>query len=117
TAATADDGVDGARRFRPRIVVVDLALPQQPGAEFGDGADLIAQIQVGALIGEIYCFMATGYDPEEVRDRLALLQLTPEIWQKPLDGARFLQRIDEVLGESAGAPGMGEKSRKPPSKR
>ncbi len=49
---------------------VDLALPQRPGAELGDGADLVAQLQTGALIREIYCFMVTGYDPAEVRERL-----------------------------------------------
>ncbi len=100
TAATADDALDAARRFRPRIVIVDLALPQQPGAELGDGADLVAQLQTGALIREIFCFMVTGYDPTEVRERLVNLQVTPEIWQKPLDGERFLARLDEVLHSS-----------------
>ena len=63
TAATADDALDAARRFRPQVVIVDLALPQRPGAELGDGADLVAQLQTGALIREIYCFMVTGYEP------------------------------------------------------
>ena len=97
TAATADDAVDAARRFRPQMVIVDLALPQRPGAELGDGADLVAQLQTGTLIREIYCFMVTGYEPADVRERLALLQVTPEIWQKPLDGEKFLKRLDEVL--------------------
>jgi signal transduction histidine kinase len=97
TAATGDDGMDAARRFRPHIVTVDLALPQGPGAELGDGADLIAHLQTGALIGEIYCFMVTGYEPADVRERLSLLQITPEIWQKPLEGQRFLARLDELL--------------------
>ncbi len=96
-AATADDALDAARRFRPQVVIVDLALPQRPGAELGDGADLVAQLQTGALIREIFCFMVTGYDPTEVRERLAHLQVTPEIWQKPLEGERFLARLDEVL--------------------
>jgi signal transduction histidine kinase len=105
TAATADDALDAARRFRPQVVIVDLALPQRPGAELGDGADLIAQLQTGALIREIYCFMITGYDPADVRERLSLLQVTPEIWQKPLDGDRFLTRLEEVLhGSKPGAP-------------
>ena len=97
TSATADDALDAARRFRPRVVMVDLALPQRPGAELADGADLVAQLQTGALIREIHCFMVTGYEPAEVRDRLSLLQITPEIWQKPLDGERFLARLEEVL--------------------
>ena len=97
TAATADDAVDAARRFRPRVVIVDLALPDAPGAELGDGADLVAQLQTGTLIREIYCFMVTGYEPADVRERLALLQVTPEIWQKPLDGEKFLKRLDEIL--------------------
>jgi signal transduction histidine kinase len=104
TAATADDALDGARRFRPQVVVVDLALPQRPGAELGDGADLVAQLQSGALTGETYCFMVTGYEPTEVRERLALLQITPEIWQKPLDGEKFLARLDGVLSGSNLAP-------------
>ena len=117
TAATADDALDAARRFRPQIVIVDLALPQRPGAELGDGADLVAHLQTGALIREIYCFMVTGYETSEVRERLAHLQITPEIWLKPLEGERFLQRLDEVLNEpkrstpvDASAP--GEENRK-----
>jgi signal transduction histidine kinase/ActR/RegA family two-component response regulator len=100
TAAAADDALDASCRFRPQIVVVDLALPQRPGAELGDGADLVAQLQTGALVREVYCFMVTGYEPAEVRERLVLLQVTPEIWQKPLDGDKFLKRLDEVLHES-----------------
>ena len=87
-AATADDALDGARRFHPRIVIVDLALPQRSGAELADGADLVAHLQTGALIREIYCFMVTGYEPVDARERLALLQVSPEIWQKPLDGEK-----------------------------
>jgi signal transduction histidine kinase/CheY-like chemotaxis protein len=97
TAATADDGFDAARRFRPQVVVVDLALPQRPGAELGDGADLVVQLQSGTLIRETYCFIVTGYEAADVRERLSLLQVTPEIWQKPLDGEKFLSRLDEVL--------------------
>jgi signal transduction histidine kinase/ActR/RegA family two-component response regulator len=97
TAATADDALDAACRFRPQVVIVDLALPQRPGAELGDGADLVAQLQTGTLIREIYCFMVTGYEPADVRERLSLLQVTPEIWQKPLDGDKFLKRLDDVL--------------------
>ena len=102
TTATADDGLDAARRFHPQIVIVDLALPQQPGAECGDGADLVAQLQTGALMREIHCFMVTGYDPADVHERLSLLQITPEIWQKPLEGDRFVARLKEVV------PGLGE---------
>jgi signal transduction histidine kinase/CheY-like chemotaxis protein len=99
-AATADDGVDATRRFRPQFLVVDLALPQRPGAELGDGRDVIAQVQTGALTRELYCFVVTGYDPGEVQERLALLQVTPEIWQKPIDGERFIERLEEVRSRS-----------------
>jgi signal transduction histidine kinase/CheY-like chemotaxis protein len=114
TAATADDALDGARRFHPQVVVVDLALPQRPGAELRDGADLVAQLQTGALIREIYCFMVTGYEPADVHERLALLQITPEIWQKPLDGDKFLKRLAEVLGDTK--PVGADESSSPVSK-
>jgi signal transduction histidine kinase len=100
TAATADDALDGARRFHPRVVIVDLALPQRPGAELGDGADLVAHLQLGSLLREIYYFVVTGYEPADVRDRLALLRITPEIWQKPLDAGQFLPRLEAVLAGS-----------------
>jgi len=96
-AATADDAVDAARRFRPQFLVVDLALPQRPGANLGDGADVIAHLQTGTLIGEHYCFMATGYDPAHVRERLGPLQITPEILQKPIDGENLLERLEQAL--------------------
>ncbi len=110
--ATADDALDAARRFRPQVLMVDLALPQRPGAELGDGADLVAQLQTGALVREIYCFMVTGYEPSEVRERLALLQITPEIWQKPVDGDRLLERIGQVLRRTGKEQelGVGERS-------
>ncbi len=96
SAATADDAVDAARRFHPRIVTVDLALPAPSGADLGDGADVVAQLQMGALVRDIYCFMITGYEPAEVRERLALLQITPEILQKPIDGEKFLARLQRI---------------------
>jgi hypothetical protein len=46
--------------------------------------------------------MVTGYDPADVHERLSLLQITPEIWQKPLEGDRFVARLKEVV------PGLGE---------
>jgi CheY-like chemotaxis protein/anti-sigma regulatory factor (Ser/Thr protein kinase) len=116
TAATADDALDAARRFRPQIVVVDLALPQRPGAELGDGADLVARLQTGALIREIHCFMVTGYDPSEARERFSLLQITPEIWQKPLEGDRFLARLQEILG-APGEAGLAPLNAPPGEKR
>jgi signal transduction histidine kinase len=105
-AATADDGLDAARRFRPQILMVDMALPQRPGAELGDGADLVAQLQTGALVREVYCFMLTGYEPDDVRERLALLQITPEIWRKPVDGEKLLSRLAEVLQRSSRDSGL-----------
>jgi len=77
---------------------VDLALPQSPGAQLRDGADLLAHLQTDALLHEIHCFMITGYDPEEVRERVSLLQVTPEIWQKPVEGAEILARLEAILG-------------------
>jgi signal transduction histidine kinase/ActR/RegA family two-component response regulator len=100
-AATADDALDASRRFRPQLLIIDLALPQHPGAELADGADVIVQLQTGALIREIYCLMVTGYEPTEVEERLAMLQVTPEIWQKPLDGEKFLARLNEILHRTA----------------
>ena len=115
TAATADDGLDAARRFRPQVVIVDLALPQRPGAELGDGADLVAQLQTGALVREIHCFMVTGYDPADVRERLSLLQITPEIWVKPLEGERFLARMEESLRPSKRSAESGSSVQEPHS--
>jgi signal transduction histidine kinase/ActR/RegA family two-component response regulator len=106
-AATADDALDAAQRFRPQILVVDLALPQRPGAELSDGADVIAHLQKSALTRELHCFMVTGYDPVEVRERLSMLQVTPEILQKPVDGEHFVSRLRAVLERSALAPRAG----------
>ncbi len=98
SAATADDAIDASRRFRPQIIVVDMAMPQRAGAEFDDGADVIAQLQAGALAREVHCFLMTGYDPDDVQERLALLQVSPEIWRKPIDGSKFLERLEQLRG-------------------
>lgn len=105
-AATADDAVDASRRFRPQFVTVDMALPQRPGAEFGDGADLVSQLQTGALTRELYCFVVTGYDPAEAQERLAALHVTPEIWQKPIDGEKFVERLDQVRRQTGVSPSL-----------
>jgi len=113
SAATADDALDAARRFRPHLLVVDLALPQRPGAELRDGGDLIAHLQDGALARETYCFLVTGYDPSEVSARLSPLHVTPEIWQKPVDGEKLLARLEEVLRGIKGVPVAGSGTHRP----
>jgi signal transduction histidine kinase len=102
SAATADDAMDAAQRFRPQILVVDMALPQRAGAELGDGADLIAHLQSRALTREMHCLIVTGYDPVDVRARLRFLQISPEIIQKPIDGAAFVQRLDGIFRRAGG---------------
>jgi CheY-like chemotaxis protein len=107
SAATADDALDAARRFRPLVVVADMAMPQRPGAEFGDGADLVAQLHSGPLARELYCFLVTGYDPAELQERLASLAVKPEVWRKPIEGNQFLERLGQLLRgsrEAAAAP-------------
>ena len=104
SAATADDAMDAAHRFRPQVLVVDMALPQRAGAELGDGADLVAHLQSRALTREMHCLIVTGYDPAEVRARLRFLQISPEIIQKPIDGAAFVQRLDEMFRRVGGEP-------------
>jgi signal transduction histidine kinase/FixJ family two-component response regulator len=109
-AATADDALDAANRFHPKILIVDLALPQRPGSELADGADVVAHLQTDALIHQIHCLMVTGYEPADVRERMALLRITPEIWQKPVEGEKFLARLAEILrhpaSSSSGARSM-----------
>jgi len=105
-AATADDALDASRRFRPQFVTVDMALPQRPGAELGDGADLVLQLQTGALTRELHCFVVTGYDPAEVQERLAALPVAPEIWQKPVDGNKFVERLDQIRRQAGVAPSL-----------
>jgi signal transduction histidine kinase len=102
-AATADDALDAARRFHPLFLIVDMALPQRPGAELGDGADLIARLQTGALTRELHCLVVTGYDPAEVHERLVPLQITPEVWQKPIDGLRFVERLEQLCPPAGAA--------------
>jgi CheY-like chemotaxis protein len=96
TAATADDAIDASRRFHPQLVITDMALPQRPGAEFNSGADVIAELQSGTLAREVHCLLVTGYDPADLRDRLASLQTPPEIWRKPVDGAKVLDRLAQL---------------------
>ncbi|MFB3923028.1 MAG: protoglobin domain-containing protein [Terriglobia bacterium] len=103
-AATADDALDASRRFHPLFVVVDMALPQRPGAVLGDGADLVMNLQSGTLSQELYCLMVTGYDPGEAQERLTVLHATAEIWQKPIDGERFVARLDQLRRQSSEAP-------------
>lgn len=99
-AATADDAVDASRRFRPQLVIVDMALPQRPGAVLGDGADLVMQLQSGELTHELHCLMVTGYDPADVQERLSALHASAEIWQKPIDGEKFVARLDQIRREA-----------------
>ena len=71
--------------------------PSGPGRNWETAQIWWPNCKRAPLIREIYCFMVTGYEPADVRERLSLLQVTPEIWQKPLDGDKFLARLDDVL--------------------
>ena len=82
-------GIDMALRVRPQIVLLDLQLPDIPGAE------VLARLRgQPTLAGAVFVALSANAMPDDVQTALALG--FDAYWTKPLDVARFMRDIGQL---------------------
>jgi DNA-binding response OmpR family regulator len=91
----AEDGVGGiaeARKHMPDLILLDLGLPA------GDGFSVLERLQANNNLSMIPVIVVSGRDRNANRDR-AIKAGAKAFLQKPVDNARILAVIRQVLGE------------------
>jgi putative two-component system response regulator len=91
----AEDGVGGiaeARKQMPDLIILDLGLPA------GDGFSVMERLQANNILSTIPVIVVSGRDRNANRDR-AIKAGAKAFLQKPVDNARILAVIRQVLGE------------------
>lgn len=86
-AVTGEDGVQAARRERPDLVLVDMQLPGIGGDE------VLAQLRGEPATSAIPCVaLSANAMPEQIQ--AARAAGFDDYWTKPLDIARFVERVE-----------------------
>jgi DNA-binding response OmpR family regulator len=91
----AEDGVGSiaeARKHMPDLIILDLGLPA------GDGFSVMERLQASSTLSTIPVIVVSGRDRGANRDR-AIKAGAKAFLQKPVDNARILSVIRQVLGE------------------
>ena len=90
----ASDGLSGVfvvKQLRPRLVLIDMQLPDI------DGDEVFRRLRDDPSIRNIPCVaLSANAMPDDVRAALALGFL--DYWTKPIDLRRFLSKLDDLLG-------------------
>jgi DNA-binding response OmpR family regulator len=93
----AEDGVSSiaeARKHMPDLIILDLGLPA------GDGFSVLERLQANVSLSLIPVIVVSGRDRNANRER-ALKAGAKAFLQKPVDNARLLSVIRQVLGEKS----------------
>lgn len=94
TAATAAQGLDEARERRPRLVIVDLGLPDL------DGIELIARLRAGSATPILVLSART----QEAQKIAALDAGADDYLTKPFGVGELLARVRAMLRRAAASP-------------
>ncbi len=98
TVITAIDGEDAVKKFsehqdRVRLLLFDLIMPVMSGKDAYD--------EIRKLRPDIKVIFASGYDPDQVRQKALLAQNVPVVY-KPVPMAVLLKKMREVLDGNEG---------------
>ncbi len=98
-AGTAEDGWREVRNAKPRVVLIDHALPSGPDQALRSGWDLGVRISSEAATRHVPFVFVTGFD-DEIRARLASSGRARPRGRlaKPLDADVLVRSIREVIG-------------------
>jgi DNA-binding response OmpR family regulator len=91
----AEDGVGGiaeARKQMPDLIILDLGLPA------GDGFSVMERLQANNILSTIPVIVVSGRDRAANKDR-AIKAGAKAFLQKPVDNARMMAVIRQILGE------------------
>jgi|ERR1700728_1036764 DNA-binding response OmpR family regulator len=98
----AVDGVASiaeARKHMPDLIILDLGLPA------GDGFSVLERLKANASLSMIPVIVVSGRVRIPNRDR-ALKAGAVAFLQKPVDNARLLSLIRQILGEASDSPAL-----------
>lgn len=92
-AVTADDGLEGAQRLRPRLITIDMGLPVRPHGKLRSGTDLYRALQQDPETAGIPVILVTGHDAVLTQPAQEL----PPIMSKPFRVQELVDRVAAVL--------------------
>jgi len=96
-AITADEAYETARRFHPRVAVIDYGLPSREEAVLRTGWDLVVALQKTPGLANMGLVIVTGYD-RALQERLAVHALPPGVLclEKPVEAEILINTIREL---------------------
>ncbi|MBI2267580.1 MAG: response regulator [Armatimonadetes bacterium] len=98
SAGTADEAVNKAIEYRPKVVILDYALPWEREAIFKNGGDVLRFLMDAPETKDSEVILITGHDPQILKQRLSFdfLYKTPEILQKPIEPDVLLSKLERI---------------------
>ncbi len=104
-AATADDGLEAARRLRPDAITLDYGLPARDDARLRDGWDLLSALRTDPALADIPVVIVTGYQ-DVIGQRLSVTWLPPKCeWlNKPVECKQVVEHIRALVGKRGEKP-------------
>lgn len=99
-AVTADDGLEGAKRFKPALITIDMGLPVRPQATLHSGLDLYLALQKDPETSAIPSLLVTGHELTLSQIGADLQELPPTL-TKPFRARELLDKVGERLKRRA----------------
>lgn len=95
-AVNGEDAIAVAARERPRVILMDLAMPRL------DGFEAIRSVRENAELAGVHIVAVTAYDMAEARDKAALAGCDYYL-SKPIDFNRLSVLLEKLIREDARA--------------
>jgi DNA-binding response OmpR family regulator len=89
--ADGESGLEAIRRYRPKIVILDLSLPGR------SGDDICRAVRSDPALRDTFVLVTTALDDHEARQRVREAGANCYMC-KPFDPVRLVDLIDDVLG-------------------
>jgi CheY-like chemotaxis protein len=97
-AVNGRQGIEKAMRHRPRVILLDIQLPEM------DGYAVAGELKKHDELGSIPIIAVTSYAMAGDRQRILTAGATGYI-EKPIDPETFVAEIIQYLPQDPGAPG------------
>jgi two-component system cell cycle response regulator DivK len=88
-ATTGEEALEMLERFRPKMIIIDLALPGL------NGWDLLNAIKSNPALRKIPCVAITAYHTAELAER-AIEAGFSAYFAKPLDATSFVRELEGI---------------------
>jgi len=101
-AVNGEDAIAVAARERPRVILMDLAMPLL------DGFEAIRSVRENAELAGVCIVAVTAYDMAEARDKAALAGCDHYL-SKPIDFNRLSVLLEKLMREDSHAERAGQR--------